>query len=87
LPTPAPSISASSSTTASAKSSTLRDYDSIFRNHVLPHVGDIELDDLTADRVEYWAAHEIDPDHRLANRTREKTIVVFHGVIERARKR
>jgi integrase len=69
------------------KPSTLRDYDSIFRNHVLPHLGDIELDDLTADRVEHWAAHEIDPQHRLANRTREKTIVVFHGVMERARKR
>jgi hypothetical protein len=27
------------------------------------------------------------PERRLANRTREKTITVFHGVIERARKR
>ena len=68
------------------KPSTLRDYDSIFRNHVLPHLGAIPLEDLTPDRVEHWAAHEIDPDRVLANRTREKTITVFHGVMERARK-
>jgi len=68
------------------KPSTLRDYDSIFRNHVLPHLGTIHLGDLTPERVERWAAHEIDPHRRLANRTREKTITVFHGVMERARK-
>jgi integrase len=68
------------------KPSTLRDYDSIFRNHVLPHLGQIALEDLTAERVERWAAHEIDPTHVMANRTREKTITVFHGVMERARK-
>ena len=68
------------------KPSTLRDYDSIFRNHVLPHLGSIHLEDLTPDRVERWAAHEIDPSRQMANRTREKTITVFHGVMERARK-
>jgi integrase len=68
------------------KPSTLRDYDSIFRNHVLPHLGEIALEDLTPERVERWATHEIDPNRRLANRTREKTITVFHGVMERARK-
>ena len=34
------------------KPSTLRDYDSIFRNHVLPHLGPILLENLTSDRVE-----------------------------------
>ena len=68
------------------KPSTLRDYDSIFRNHVLPHLGRVRLEDLTPDRVERWAAHEIDPQRQMANRTREKTITVFHGVMERARK-
>src|SRR5215212_6611035 len=68
------------------KPSTLRDYDSIFRNHVLPHLADIRLEDLTPERVERWAAHEIDPNRQMANRTREKTITVFHGVMERARK-
>jgi integrase len=68
------------------KPSTLRDYDSIFRNHVIPHLGDVALEDLTPERVERWAAHDVDPDRRLANRTREKTITVFHGVMERARK-
>lgn len=69
------------------KPSTLRDYQSIFRNYVLPHLGDVTLEDLSAERVERWAAVEIDPDRRLANRTREKAITVFHGVLERARKR
>lgn len=68
------------------KPSTLRDYDSIFRNHVVPHLGEIQLEDLTPERVERWAAHEIDPTRVMANRTREKTITVFHGVMERARK-
>ncbi|HEV8053895.1 MAG TPA: site-specific integrase [Candidatus Limnocylindrales bacterium] len=70
----------------SRKPSTLRDYASIFRNHVLPHLGDLRLEDLTPDRVERWAATEIDPNRRMANRTREKTITVFHGVMERALK-
>src|SRR5690242_14004495 len=68
------------------KPSTLRDYDSIFRNHVLPHLGDVRLEDLTPERVERWAAHEIDRDGQMANRTREKTITVFHGVMERPRR-
>jgi integrase len=68
------------------KPSTLRDYDSIFRNHVLPHLGHIPLEDLTAERVERWAATEIDPSRQMANRTREKTITVFYGCMERARK-
>jgi integrase len=68
------------------KPSTLRDYASIFRNYVLPHLGDIALEDLTAERVERWATIEIDPSRQLANRTREKAITVFHGVMERARK-
>jgi hypothetical protein len=68
------------------KPSTLRDYDSMFRNHILPHLGEIPLEDLTAERVERWGATEIDPDRQLANRTREKTITVFHGCMERARK-
>ena len=40
---------------------------------------------MTAERVERWAASEIDPDRQMANRTREKTITVFHGCMERAR--
>jgi hypothetical protein len=68
------------------KPSTLRDYGSILRNHVVQHLGSIPLEDLTPERVERWAGHEIDPVRRLANRTREKTITVFQGVMERARK-
>jgi integrase len=67
------------------KPSTLRDYDSMFRNHVRPTLGAVLLEDLTPDRVERWAA-SLDPDGVLANRTREKIITVFHGAMERARK-
>jgi integrase len=68
------------------KPSTLRDYDSILRIHVLPHLGEIPVEALTSGRVEHWAADEIDRERRLANRTRGKAITVFHGVMERARK-
>jgi integrase len=68
------------------KPSTVRDYDSILRNHVLPHLGEIMLEELTLDRVVRWASHEIDPRRQMSNRTRAKTITVFHGVMERARK-
>jgi hypothetical protein len=52
----------------------VRDYDSILRNHVLPHLGVIMLEELTLDRVEHWAAHEIDPRRQMSNRTRAKTM-------------
>jgi hypothetical protein len=45
-----------------------------------------DREDLTPARVERWAAHETDPERRMANRTREKTITVFHGAMDRARK-
>ena len=68
------------------KPSTLRDFASILRNHVLPHLGELRLEDLTPERVQRWAAEEIDRAGRLSNRTREKVITVFHGVMERARR-
>jgi integrase len=68
------------------KPSTLRDYESVLRNHVKPALGQVRLEDLTAERVERWAAGEIDPSGRLSNRTREKVITVFHGVMGRARR-
>jgi hypothetical protein len=52
----------------------------------MPALGHVALEDLTPERVERWAANEIDPSHRLSNRTRRKVITVFHGVMERARK-
>ena len=69
------------------KPSTLRDYDSIFRNHVLPHLGD-DRRSRTSRPSESSAGRRTRSTRsgRLANRTREKTITVFHGVMERARK-
>src|SRR4051794_17532942 len=40
--------------------STLRDYDSIFHNRVLPHLGDIQLEDLTAERGQTGGARTND---------------------------
>jgi integrase len=68
------------------KPSTLRDYESVLRNHVVPNLGGERLEDLTPARVKHWAAAEIGAGRRMTNRTREKVIVVFHGVMERARK-
>ena len=85
-PTPAPSTSATSSTTASASRRRCATTTRSSATTSCRTSATIALEDLTPERVEHWAAHEIDPDRRLANRTREKTITVFHGVMERARK-
>ena len=49
------STCAGSSTTATRKPSTLRDYRSIIRAHLLPAFGEMRLEDITTDGVERWA--------------------------------
>ena len=67
------------------KPSTLRDARSIVRNHLLPAFGDWRLEDVSADAVERWA-RSLGADRPLANRSKQKIIVVFHGLMERARR-
>ena len=73
--------------TRQRKPSTLRDYASIFDNHVRPSFGETFVEDLTRDDVASWAAtlkgHN---GAELSNRTKLKTIVVLHGLMERVRR-
>jgi integrase len=65
------------------KPSTLRDYRSILRTHLLPAFGDIVIEDLTPAQIEHWRL-ELDP--ALANRTKIKILTLLFGILERARK-
>jgi integrase len=65
------------------KPSTLRDYESIIRAHLLPAFGDAYLEDLSTQRLERWRA-QLGADGRLGNRTRAKVITVLVGVMKRA---
>jgi integrase len=67
------------------KPSTLRDARSVLRNHLLPIFGPRQVEDISVDDVERWA-RELRAKPRLANATKRKIIVIFHGVMERARR-
>jgi integrase len=67
------------------KPSTLRDARSILRNHLLPAFGDWRVEDVSPEAVERWA-RELGAGRPLSNRTKQKIIVVFHGLMERARR-
>lgn len=67
------------------KPSTLRDYDSVIWNHLLPAFGDWRLEDVSAEAVERWA-RTLGEGRRLSNRSRLKILIVFHGLMERARR-
>jgi integrase len=67
------------------KPSTLRDARSVLRNHLLPTFGPRQVEDISVDDVERWA-RELRAKPRLANATKTKIIVIFHGVMERARR-
>jgi integrase len=67
------------------KPSTLRDYRSIIRAHLLPAFGRERLEDITADGVERWSASLAASD-RMNNRTRLKILTVLHGVMQRAKR-
>jgi len=45
----------------------------------------LRLEDVTAEAVERWA-RELGRDRPLANRSKQKIIVIFHGLMERARR-
>ena len=68
------------------KPTTLRDAGSIIRNHLLPAFGDWRLEDVSAEAVERWARELGRGDRPLSNRSKQKVIVIFHGLMERARR-
>jgi integrase len=63
------------------KPSTVTDYRSVIRAHLLPAFGSLRLEDVTADRIEAWKAAL-----RLSNRTKIKLLTVLSGVLARARR-
>jgi integrase len=65
------------------KPSTLRDYRSIVRTHLLPAFGDVAIEDLSPAQIERWR-RELAP--ALANRTKIKILTLLYGILERARK-
>ena len=67
------------------KPSTLRDYGSILRTHLLPAFGHVALEDLTPAMLERWRL-TLGADRPIANRTKIKILTLLYGILERARK-
>src|SRR3954467_9455304 len=63
------------------KPSTLGDYRSIIRAHLLPAFGSLRLEDVTADRIEAGKA-----TLPVNNRPKGKILPVLNGVVKRARR-
>ncbi len=61
------------------KPSTLTDYRSTIRAHLVPAFGSLRLEDVTAERIEAWKA-----TMTVSNRTKAKTLIVLNGVFVRA---
>lgn len=66
------------------KPTTIVDYSSALRAHLLPSFGDMRLEDVTAEIIERrrdaWIAQGLSP------RNANKQLAILHGVLERARK-
>ena len=63
------------------KPSTLRDYESVIRAHILPTFGDVVVEDLTSEAIERWLG-----TLEMSNRTKRKALSVLGGILERARR-
>jgi integrase len=69
------------------KPSTLTDYRSVLKAHLLPTFGEMRLEVITPQRVEAWRASlGAERGRPLSNRTRNKSLTILGGVMERARK-
>src|SRR3954468_18275203 len=64
------------------KPTTLRDYSSIMKAHLIPAFGDLAIENLTTEMVEDWKL-----TLQMSNTTKIKILTVLFGVMERARKR
>jgi hypothetical protein len=63
------------------KPSTLGDYRSVIRAHLLPAFGPLRLEDMTAERIAAWKG-----TLRMSNRTKVKLLTVLNGAMARARR-
>jgi integrase len=71
------------------KTSTVEDYRSIIRVHLLPEFGEMRLEDVTVTAVEAFQARlakRVHHGRRITPRTRNKVLNVLHGVFSRAKK-
>ena len=69
------------------KATTVEDYRSVIETHLLPAFGDMRVEDITAPMIERWLGglqHQRSAKRRLSNRSRNKILVVLHGVFRRA---
>jgi len=64
------------------KPTTLRDYGSIIKAHLVPAFGALPVEDITTEMVEDWKL-----TLQMSNTTKIKILTVLFGVMERARKR
>jgi integrase len=71
------------------KASTVEDYRSIIRVHLLPEFGEMRLEDVSVAAVEAFQvrlAKRVHRGTRITPRTRNKILNVLHGIFSRARK-
>ena len=69
------------------KPSTLTDYRSVLKAHLLPTFSEMRVEMITPQRVEAWRASlGAERGRPLSNRTRNKSLTLLGGVMERARK-
>jgi integrase len=69
------------------KPSTLTDYRSIISAHLLPAFGAMRLEEITPEKIERWRACVASANgSALSNRTKNKLLVLLHGVFRRAQK-
>jgi hypothetical protein len=80
-PTPPPHGCASSAKIGSGKPSTLVDYESALRAHLLPAFGDRELESIMPEEIERWRRSLTG----LSNRSKNKLLIQLHGIFRRAR--
>lgn len=67
------------------KPSTLTDYRSVVASRLLPAFGSLPLEEMTPSRIEDWRA-SLGEGRPLTNRTRNKSVTILGGIMERARK-
>jgi integrase len=69
------------------KPSTLTDYRSIVSAHLVPAFGATRVEKVTPEKIERWRATVSSADGSpLSNRTKNKLLVLLHGVFRRAQK-
>jgi integrase len=69
------------------KPSTLRDYRSVLNARILPAFGEIKLEEITPGMVGEWRAGlSTGRERPLSNRTVNKALTIFGGIMERARR-